>query len=89
MIINGSVVLLAHAPAIMPIVHQLVSHDTQGRLNAAQPVFPRLCCRVFSPVHINGYRASLWCSKAVLRRIWISIHFKTLEKIKNLNGILL
>jgi hypothetical protein len=66
------VVLLAHAPATMPIVQQLLSHITQGRLNAAQPVFPRICCGILPFVHINGYRAPLWCSEAGLRKVRLS-----------------
>jgi hypothetical protein len=59
------VVLLAHAPATMPVVQQLVSHNTctRGRLNATQPVFPWLCYCILSFVHINGYRAPLCCSE--------------------------
>jgi hypothetical protein len=58
------VVLLAHAPATMRIVQQLVLHSTQGRLIATQPVFPRLRHCILSFDHINGYKAPLWCSKA-------------------------
>jgi hypothetical protein len=66
------VVLLAHALATMTIVQQLVSHNTRGRLNATQPVFPRLCNCILAFVHINGSREALWCSDAGLSRVRIS-----------------
>jgi hypothetical protein len=72
-------VLLAHAPATMPIVQQLVSHNTRGQLNATQPVFPRPCCCILAFVHVNGYRAPLWCSEAGLRRVRFSTFSDTLS----------
>jgi hypothetical protein len=45
--------------------------NTQGRLKATQPVFPRLSYCILSFVHINGYRSPLWCSKIGLRTVWL------------------